>query len=100
MRSWLYRSRQFFSALLGRVSVEEMQEARSVLGPELYTLFEALPGQYRHHMLAVYRRVKRSGCDNINVWRAALLHDAGKYDPESGAYVRLPYRVVVVLLRA
>ena len=102
MRSSLYRSRQFFSALLGRVSLEEMREAQGVLGheAELYTLFETLPGQYRHHMLAVYRRVRRSGCDDINVWQAALLHDSGKYDPESGKYVKLPYRVIIVLLKA
>jgi hypothetical protein len=75
-----------------------MAEARDVLGPDLYELFASLPGQYRHHMLKVYRRLRESGCDEPDAWRAALLHDAGKYDPESGRYVFLPYRVAVVLL--
>lgn len=96
----LYRARQFFAAALGRVSTEEMAEAREALGPELYALFASLPGQYRHHMLRVYGRLVASGCDDPEVRRAALLHDAGKYDPGSGRYVSLPYRVAVVLLAA
>src|SRR6476660_1044335 len=97
---WLYRSTQFFAALLGRVSETDMAEARSVLGPDLYEVFAALPGQYRLHMLAVYRRVREAGCADPDTWKAALLHDAGKYDPESRRYVSLPYRVIIVLLAA
>src|SRR5436305_14479846 len=97
---WLYRSTQFFSALLGRVSAARMAEAREVLGPDLYEMFAAMPGQYRLHMLAVYHRVRASGCDDPDVWKAALLHDAGKHDPHSGRYVSLPYRVMIVLLAA
>jgi hypothetical protein len=96
---WLYRSRQFFSALLGRVTKEEMDEARGVLGPRLYGVFAAMPGQYRHHMLAVYRRVREAGCDDPHVWQAALLHDSGKFDPITGKYVSLAYRVAIVLLK-
>ena len=96
----LYRSTQFFSALLGKVSQADMAEARDVLGPELYEMFAALPGQYRHHMLTVYRRVREVGCADPDVWKAALLHDAGKHDSESGRYVSLPYRVAIVLLAA
>jgi hypothetical protein len=95
-----YRSRQFFKALLGRVTAEEMEEARGVLGPELYKIFERMPGQYRYHMLDVYRRVREAGCDDPLVWQAALLHDSGKFDPSSGKYVSLPYRVAIVLLKA
>jgi putative nucleotidyltransferase with HDIG domain len=94
----LYRSRQFFAALVGRVSREEMEEARRVLGPVLYRLFSAMPGQYRAHMLAVYRRVREAGCDDPHLLQAALLHDSGKHDPASGRYVSLPYRVAIVLL--
>src|SRR5207237_10825527 len=68
------------------------------LGPELYTLFAAMPGQYKLHMLEVYRRVLDAGCGDPHVWQAALLHDVGKYDPASGRYVSLPYRVIIVLL--
>ena len=97
---WLYRSRQFFGALLGTVSREEMREARRVLGPLLYPMFAAMPAQYRRHALTVYRRVREAGCDNPYVLQAALLHDAGKYDPTSGRYVTLGHRVAIVLLKA
>ena len=77
-----------------------MAEARRVLGPRLYELFAAMPGQYRRHMLAVYRRVRQAGCDDPHVCQAALLHDAGKYDPATGKSVGLAYRVAIVLLEA
>src|SRR4029079_11434330 len=76
-----------------------MAEARRVLGQGLYELFAAMPGQYRRHMLAVYRRVREAGCDDPHVWQAAFLHDAGKYDPVTGKSVGLPYRVAIVLLK-
>ena len=63
-----------------------MAEARRVLGPRLHELFAAMPGQYRRHMLAVYRRVREAGCDDPRVWQAALLHDAGKYDPATDTW--------------
>ena len=100
MARWLYRSQQFFAALLGRVTEEDMADAYRVLGPRLYDLFAAMPGQYRHHMLAVYHRVREAGCDDPRVWQAALLHDAGKYDPHTGRSVGLAYRVAIVLLKA
>jgi putative nucleotidyltransferase with HDIG domain len=97
---WLYRSRQFFEAFLGRVSKRDMAEARRVLGPRLYTMFAALPGQYRLHGLAVYRRAIEAGCHDVSVWHAALLHDAGKYDPTTGRSITLVHRVIIVLLKA
>lgn len=97
---WLYRSRQFFEAFLGRVSKRDMGEARRVLGPRLYTMFAALPGQYRLHGLAVYRRAVEAGYQDITVWQAALLHDAGKYDPATGRSITLAHRVIIVLLKA
>ncbi len=99
-RRWAYRASQFFAAVLGRVSDEEMVEACEVLGPGLYQVFAAMPGQYRLHMLKVYGRVRAGGCDDLDVWQAALLHDSGKYDPASGRYVSVPYRIAVVLIVA
>jgi len=98
MRRWAYRSRQFFTALLGQVAVAEMDEARRVLGPDLYVLFAALPQQYRRHALNVYERVVEAGCHDIDICQAALLHDAGKFDPISRRYVTIFHRVAVVLL--
>jgi putative nucleotidyltransferase with HDIG domain len=97
---WLYRARQFFSALLDRVGEEDMQEARLVLGPRLSEMFACLPRQYRLHGLQVYRRVRQAGCQDLWVWQAALLHDAGKYDPATGRHVTLMHRVAIVLLKA
>jgi hypothetical protein len=96
----VYRSRQFFGALLGRVSDAEMAEARRVLGAGLYAMFAELPMQYRRHGLTVYRRVVGTGCEDLAVQQAALLHDAGKYDPDSRRYVTIFHRVAVVLLEA
>lgn len=95
---WSYRSRQLLAALLGRVSDSEMAEARSVLGPASYTVFAAMPRQYRRHGLTVYRRVRENGCDDNVVLQAALLHDCGKHDPVSGRYVTVVHRVLVVAL--
>lgn len=71
-----------------------------MLGPDLYKVFAALPAQYKRHGLGVYKRVRANGCMDPVVWQAALLHDSGKYDSVSGAYVTLPHRVAVVLLEA
>ncbi|MEP6775718.1 MAG: hypothetical protein ABJA50_08995 [Chloroflexota bacterium] len=95
---WAYRSRQLFAALLGRVSDSDMAEARSVLGPASYTVFAAMPRQYRLHGLTVYRTVRENGCDDPVVLQAALLHDCGKYDPISGRYVTVVHRMLVVVL--
>jgi putative nucleotidyltransferase with HDIG domain len=97
---WLYRSRQFFGALLGGVPGEEMAEARRVLGDQLFLLFARMPKQYRRHGLAVYRRVVEAGCEDSAVQQAALLHDVGKFDPGSGRFVTIFHRVAVVLLDA
>jgi putative nucleotidyltransferase with HDIG domain len=86
------------AALLGRVSNSDMEEACSLLEPSPYALFGALPRQYRRHGLAVYRRVRENGCTDRIVWQAALLHDCGKYDPDSGRYVTVVHRVLVVIL--
>ena len=99
---WLYRSRQFFAALgVGaRLDRKGLNEARRVLGPDLYRLFAAMPGPYKRHGLRVYRRVRQAGGSGEGLLQAALLHDSGKYDPASGRYVTVPHRVAVVLLGA
>jgi hypothetical protein len=100
LKRWLYRSRQFFTALLGRVSDADIAEARQILGPALFTIFSSLPSQYKLHALDVYRRVRASGCGDRHVWQAALLHDAGKYDPAARRSITLLHRVIIVLLKA
>jgi hypothetical protein len=51
-------------------------------------------------MVRVYLKAREMGCEDRNVLQAALLHDSGKYDPDTGRYVSIPYRVAVVLLVA
>ncbi len=100
LNRWRYRSGQFFSALLGRVTRAELKEAKSVLGPELYTIFALMPCSGKRHALTVLSKVRGNRCDDRQVWQAALLHDSGKYDPACGNSVTLAHRVAVVLLEA
>lgn len=99
LKRWVYRSRQFFAAW-GGIAREDMTEARQALGPDLYAIFAAMPRQYRLHSLDVYRRVRQARCADPILWKAALLHDSGKFDPVSGRYVTIVHRVLVVLLSA
>ena len=71
-----------------------------MLGPSLYEVFAAMPGQYRKHALVVSQRVKSLGGSDPDLLRAALLHDSGKYDPDTGRYVTVAHRVAVVLFEA
>src|SRR5687768_9661002 len=100
LRRWLYRLRQFFAAWGSPIAREDIIEARQVLGSQLYALFAEMPRQYRLHSLNVYKRVRQIGCDDPEVWQAALLHDVGKFDPASGSYVTIVHRVLAVLLSA
>lgn len=84
----------------GKLTRAEMKEARLVLGPRLYSMFVAMPGPYRKHGYAVYKKVEAAGSAGTALLQAALLHDCGKFEPESGRYVTLPHRVAVVLLEA
>lgn len=71
-----------------------------MLGPALFGVFVVLPQPYRRHGIAVYRRVREAGGDDIALLQAALLHDCGKFDPASGTQVTVWHRVAVVLLEA
>lgn len=89
----LYRARQFWAALRPRVSAAEWALVRSVLGPGELALFARLPRAYQRHGLNVLHQVQAAGGTDSALLRAALLHDAAK-----GIDVRLPHRVLVVLL--
>ncbi len=99
---WLYRTRQFFTALgIGaRLSREDVVEVRRVLGPDLFRVFSSMPRPYKRHGLSVYRKVLLAGGSDPALLQAALLHDSGKYDPGMGRYVTVLHRVAVVLLEA
>lgn len=97
---WGYRARQFFAAFRAQVSAEEMDGARAVLGSDLYTIFAAMPRPYRRHALNVLARVREAGHKDRLLLQGALLHDNGKYDPQSRRHVTTAHRVAVVLLGA
>lgn len=95
----LYRTRQFFVALRPRVNGAEYAQASAHLGPQLTALFDSMTPRDRRHCLDVFRHLVDAGCDDPDVLKAALLHDAGK-GSMSGAKVRLWHRVVYVVLAA
>ncbi len=87
-----YRARQVFLSLRPRVREEELEEARSLLGP-LFPLFSSMSPRDQRHCLDVYRRLRGWGVEDVHLLMAALLHDVGK-----GREVRLWERVAFVLL--
>ncbi len=93
----LYRARQFFVALRPRLEEAERAEAASVLGPELWLLFDSMSARDQRHCLDVYRVLRSHGCEDKDLLMAALLHDAGK-GRLAGTRVRLWQRVAYVLL--
>jgi hypothetical protein len=94
-----YRTRQFFSAFRARINPSERDEAASVLGPDLLTLFASMSPRDQRHCFDVYKVLRGYGCQDKNILVAALLHDAGK-GRMAGARVRLWHRVAYVLLAA
>lgn len=103
------RSRQIAGRAAGRIAqglvylapkpAERVDaELRRLLEPAELALTTDLSVSDRAHMLAVYRRLVRSGCQDPDLLKAALLHDIGKAD--RGARVGLVHRTIAVLLRA
>lgn len=92
-----YRMAQFASYLLPAPVAGVDAELRAYLTPAEWRLVARLAPGDRRHLLAVYHRLRARGCADPDLLKAALLHDVGKAD--GIARVRLPDRVVVVLLR-
>ncbi len=90
-----HRWRQGWRALLARPQPHDLDAARQVLGPRLWTLFARQPRADQTHALQVWRRVRAAGGDR-RVQQAALLHDVGK----SRVPFALWQRVLAVLGRA
>jgi hypothetical protein len=88
-----YRVRQFASALLARVSPDDLREADEVLPPNAQELFRRLNVLDQRHSLNVMRALRRQGHAEPDLLAAALLHDAGK----SAARIAPWHRAVIVL---
>lgn len=91
--SAVYRVRQFFNALLARVSPDDLREADAVLPPGAQKLFRTMSVPDQRHSLAVMRTLRRQGRAEPDLVAAALLHDVGK----SGAWLTPIHRTVIVL---
>jgi len=73
-----YRVRQFASALLARVSPDDLREADEVLPSDAQKLFRRMSVSDQRHSLNVMRTLRRQGHTEPDALAAALLHDAGK----------------------
>jgi len=96
MRRAAYRARQFLHALTARPRSEDLASVRSLLTPELYTLFLTLPPADQAHAIRVQHRLRAHGETDADLLAAGLLHDVGK----ALLPLRLFDRVAVVLGQA
>jgi hypothetical protein len=77
----LYRVRQFFSGMFGRVSEEELGLVRKYLSERQQELFFRLPRHEQHHAACVGRDIlKEYGEAERELIIAGFLHDIGKID--------------------
>jgi hypothetical protein len=95
----MYRTRQFIGVLRPRVRRRELREVEAMLGPQLMPLFKTMLKGDQRHCIDVYTKLREWGCEDTDVLRTALLHDAGK-GSMAGGRVRLWHRVAYVLLEA
>jgi len=92
-----YRARQFRRTIAPGITADNLHEAESALGGELYALFAAMQPADQRHCLDVYRRLRADGEDDPDVLVAALIHDAGK-GGDSARRIRTWHRVAYVVL--
>jgi hypothetical protein len=93
----VYRARQLRRSLWPRITQSEIDEARRVLGPQLYPLFASMQPADQRHCLDVLEHLEDSGCTDTEVLQAALIHDAGK-GHIAGARFGVHHRVAYVAL--
>ena len=94
LQSLLVRLRQGVHALVARWETVD-ESLLAVLSDSERALFDRLPRADRLHAVRVARRLTQAGLTDRALLKAALLHDVGK----AGQGIRLPHRVVRVLLR-
>ncbi len=94
-----YRARQLRRTLAPGITADDLREAESALGGDLYALFAAMQPADQRHCLDVYRRLRAEGEDDPDVLVAALIHDAGK-GGNSARRIRTWHRVAYVVLGA
>lgn len=90
-----YRFQQFWSAVTAAPARDELEQARLLLGPQLFALFRDMPPAEQAHALNVLRRVQQQGESPPELQCAALLHDVGK----SRQPLQVWERALIVLAR-
>ena len=73
-----YRTRQVLHALSPRMDEADRTAAMAVLSPAEARLFTAMQKRDQRHALEVARRVRAQGSNDLDLIKAALLHDCGK----------------------
>ena len=92
-----YRARQLRRTLAPGITTDDLREAQSVLGGDLYALFAAMQPADQRHCLDVHRQLRSEGEDDPDVLVAALIHDAGK-GGDAARRIRTWHRVAYVVL--
>lgn len=97
-RRWRYRVRQFVTALIAGIRLDERVLLVCTLSDPQLLLFERMLRFAQRHSLDVYHALVRAGHTDPHLLQAALLHDCGKVDP-NGRTIPLIYYVIIVLLQ-
>ncbi len=90
----LYRGRQFFGSVRPRVDDAQRAKAFAILNDGQQRIFSSMTLRDQQHCLAVYGKLRDEGHDDLDLFVAALLHDAGK------GKIELWHRVAFVMLDA
>jgi putative nucleotidyltransferase with HDIG domain len=73
-----YRVSQFWKALFVSPNQEQLAQARSILSPALWDLFQKMQPSEQAHSLDILERLLAQGETDPDLLTAALLHDVGK----------------------
>lgn len=89
----MYRVWQFARGLTARVTQKDWALAESLLTSPQFRLFRSISRRDQRHGFDLVYTLQAQGYRAPELFRAALLHDAGKAE-----HISLPYRVAAVLL--
>jgi hypothetical protein len=92
----IYRLSQFWLALGKKPSMNDLELVESLLSPSELQLFQRLDWGEQAHSIRVLRSLLEKGEKQLDLLKAALLHDVGK----SCFPLRLWERVLIVIAKA
>lgn len=85
----VYRSWQFWQALLASPSVDELEFVHTILTPQEYNLFVQMHSGEQAHSLKVMHRLIKNNHRDPDLLAAALLHDIGKINQPLNLWERV-----------